>query len=105
MGNIVTGSEEFKKYLRALPESNEIRKKIEKLIDELLMNPSAGEQLQRKLWPRDYTKRGLENVFRYEVDKSMRETYTVRRIDNQNREVRIIDFFRTHKEYERKFHY
>jgi Txe/YoeB family toxin of Txe-Axe toxin-antitoxin module len=88
-----------------LPPNNEIRKKIEKMIDELETNPAAGEQLQKRLWPKDYTRQGLENVFRFEIDKSMRATYTVRRIDNQNREVRIIDFFRTHKEYERKFHY
>lgn len=54
------------------------------MIDELEINPGAGEQLQRKLWPKDYTKQGFENVFRFEIDKSMRATYTVRRIDNQN---------------------
>ena len=105
MGVVVTGSEEFKRYLHALPLGDEVRKKLEKMIDALEINPGAGEQIQRGLWPRDYRKQSFDNVFRYEVDDSMRATYTVRRIDDQNREVRIIDFFRSHKEYERKFRY
>ena len=75
------------------------------MLDTLQLNPNAGDQLARRLWPKDYKKQGFESVFRYEIDNAMRATYTVRRLDNQRREVRIIDFFRTHKEYDRKFHY
>jgi hypothetical protein len=46
----------------------------------------------------------LDNLFRIEVGKGQRITYTIR-IEGVNLDVDVIEFFRTHKEYEKRFHY
>ena len=46
----------------------------------------------------------LDNLFRIEVGKGQRMTYTIR-IEGVNLDVDIIEFFGTHKEYEKRFHY
>jgi hypothetical protein len=45
----------------------------------------------------------LGNLFRMEVGRSQRIAYTLR-IEGNSLDVDIIEFFRTHKEYERRFH-
>lgn len=74
------------------------------MIDKLKEAPDSGEPIQRNVWPRDYRDLDLDNLFRYEVDGSRRATYTIRR-RGSNIDVQIIEFFATHKEYERRFHY
>lgn len=101
----VTGELSFSKFLASLPEDDPVRKKLDKMLDKLKSNPDAGDQIQRGLWPDDYKKAGFRNIFRYEVDDSMRATYTIRHIGSLHIEVAVIEFFRTHKEYERKFRY
>lgn len=101
----VTGEPKFARFLASLSTDDHVRKKLDKMLDTLKINPDAGEQVQRNLWPDDYKKAGFRNVFRYEVDDSMRATYTIRRSGDLHLEVAVIEFFRTHKEYERKFNY
>ena len=46
----------------------------------------------------------VDNLFRVEVGKAQRIAYTIR-IEGDDLDVNVIEFFRTHKEYERRFHY
>jgi hypothetical protein len=46
----------------------------------------------------------LGNLFRMEVGRSQRITYS-HRVEGGSLDVDIIEFFRTHKEYERRFHH
>ena len=48
---------------------------------------------------------GLRCLFRYEIDDSMRATYTIRSAGPLDLEVAVIEFFPTHKDYERRFRY
>ena len=101
----VTGRPSFVRFFSSLSPNDEVRKKLDKMLDALKLNPSAGDQVQRNLWPADYERAGFRNIFRYEVDDSMRATYTIKPVSKLHLEVAVIEFFRTHKEYERKFHY
>jgi hypothetical protein len=47
---------------------------------------------------------GFNNLFRIDVGKGQRMTYTIR-IEGVNLDVDIIEFFSIHKEYEKRFHY
>lgn len=100
----VSGSQTFAGYFQTLPNGSELRNKLQNMIDTLKARPDAGEYVQRKLWPHDYKDLELENLFRYEVDDARRATYTIRR-KGAKIQVLIIEFFPTHKEYERRFHY
>jgi hypothetical protein len=101
----VTGNPSFSNFFYSLPPNDEVKKKLDKMLDTLKINPVVGDQIQKNLWPKDYKKKGFGNVFRYEVDDSMRATYTISIVGKLQLEVAVIEFFRTHKEYERRFHY
>ncbi len=74
------------------------------MIDTLKERPFAGDYVRRELWPQTYIAMGLQNLYRFEVDKGLRAMYSVKR-DGLNVEVKIIEFFATHKEYEKRFGY
>ncbi|MDG6994594.1 MAG: hypothetical protein JRN52_01615 [Nitrososphaerota archaeon] len=101
----VTGEPSFARFFSSLTSDSEVRKKLDKMLERLKVHPDAGDQIQRNLWPEDYKKAGFRNVFRYAVDDSKRVTYTIRMPGKFKLEVAIIEFFETHKKYERRFHY
>jgi hypothetical protein len=47
---------------------------------------------------------GINNLWRYEIDREMRATYTVKR-EGDLFTVRVIEIFPDHKRYERRFGY
>ena len=81
-----------------------LKKRIGNVLDALKEHPDAGDLVERALWPDEYERLALDNLFRIEVGRGQRMTYTIR-IEGVNLDVDIIEFFRTHKEYERRFHY
>src|SRR5487761_133377 len=97
----VTGSPEFSSWFGSLPQG-EMRKKLQGMMDTLKERPFAGDYVRRELWPQTYIAMDLQNLYRFEVDKTMRATYSIKR-DGLNVEVRIVEFFATHKEYEKRF--
>ncbi len=66
-------------------------------------HPDSGDLVERTLWPDEYKRLGLDNLFRIEVGRGQRMTYTIR-IEGSHLDVDILEFFRTHKEYDRRFH-
>ncbi len=82
----------------------ETRKKVEGMLDTLKERVDAGDYVPRSLWPKHPAYEDLSNLFRYEIDRAMRASYTVRR-EGDKYTVRIIEIFPNHKSYERRFHY
>jgi hypothetical protein len=90
-------------WLNSLPPG-ETRKKVEGMLDTLKERPDAGDYVPRSLWPRDPAYGDIVNLFRYEIDRSMRASYTIGRA-GEKYAVRVIEIFPDHKSYERRFHY
>ena len=65
------------------------------MLDTLKERVDAGDYIPRSLWPKHPAYEDLSNLFRYEIDRSMRASYT----------IRMIEIFPDHKSYERRFHY
>lgn len=101
----VTGDPNFSSFFQSLPSNNEIRKKLDRMLERLKVQPDEGDQIKKSLWPEDYKAMGLRCLFRYEIDDSMRATYTIRSAGPLDLEVAVIEFFPTHKDYERRFRY
>lgn len=97
------GEERFVAFLRTLKD-RELKKAIDQVLDALKEHPDAGDLVTRPLWPHEYDRLSLDNLFRIEVGKGRRITYTLR-IEGTNLDVNIIEFFKTHKEYERRFRF
>jgi hypothetical protein len=82
----------------------ELKRKIDDTLSTLKERPDAGDLVQHALWPPDYRMLQLDNLFRMEVGRSQRMTYSIR-IGGEDATVLVIEFFASHKEYERRFGY
>lgn len=90
-------------WLNAL-EAGETKKKVNAMLDTLKERADAGDHVQRSLWPQILAYEGINNLWRYEIDREMRAAYTVKR-EGDVFTVRIIEIFPDHKSYERRFRY
>ena len=86
-----------------MPEG-ETRKKVEGMLDTLKERVDVGNYVPRSLWPNNPAYHDIRNLFRYEIDRAMRATYTLKR-EGERYTVRVIEIFPDHKSYERRFHY
>ena len=75
------------------------------MYDVLRSKPHSGEHVSRERWPEKYAKQGIANLFLYKIGGQLRFPYTIASIDEETVLVKILDFFLTHKEYERVFGY
>jgi putative component of toxin-antitoxin plasmid stabilization module len=99
----VKGEPKFASFLLNLRDA-QLKKRIDDVLDTLKEHPDTGDLVEHALWPGEYERLELDNLFRIKVGKGQRMTYTIR-IEGVNLDVEIIEFFRTHKEYEERFHY
>lgn len=101
---VVHGPLKLQAYLDS-PGDEDLKAKIREMFQILRANPPAGEHVRKKLWPEKYTREGINNLFRYRIGDQMRFAYTIVDPDAATRIIKVLDFFRTHKEYERVFGY
>ncbi len=99
----VRGDPKFASFFMGLSDG-QLKKGIDDVLDALKEHPDSGDLVERSLWPDEYKKLVLDNLFRIEIGREQRMTYTIR-IDGGNLDVDVIEFFPTHKEYERRFHF
>ena len=100
---VVRGEPRFASFFQNLRDKG-LKEGLDDVLNVLKERPDAGDRVERSLWPDEYGEMEIDNLFRMEVGKSQRITYTIR-IEGNNLDVDVIEFFRTHKEYERRFHY
>lgn len=74
------------------------------MLGTLKERADAGDYIPRSLWPKDPACGDIGNLFRYEIDQSMRASYTIGR-KGEKYIVRVIEIFADHKSYGRRFHY
>lgn len=99
----VRGEPRFASFFQNLRDK-ELKRRLDDVLNVLKEHPDAGDLVEKSLWPEKYKEMELENLFRIEVGRSQRIAYTVR-IEGNSLDVEVIEFFRTHKDYERRFHY
>jgi len=76
-----------------------------KAFDELEKNPYAGIKVPGSVWPKIYIKKyGIDNLRKYDMPNGWRLIYTLRGDTIQIVAV-ILEWFTTHKEYEKRFGY
>ncbi|MFA5237074.1 MAG: hypothetical protein WC362_04385 [Methanoregula sp.] len=76
---------------------------ITHLIDKLREIPFFGTQVKKDLFPKEYKKYNLQNLWKFNLSKDMRLTYTITS-DDKTIVVIIIEWF-DHKKYDRRFGY
>lgn len=78
---------------------------LNRAFDDLKKDPFIGVKVQRNDWPRIYVqKHGIDNLRKYDLPNGWRVIYTLRGNDIEIVAV-ILEWFSSHKEYEKRFGY
>lgn len=89
----------------SLAENSPLKKSIKKAISGLKDNVFCGEKIKKELIPKEYIRKyNLNNLFWCKLSKGWRLVYSVAGNSIEVIAV-IIEYFSSHKEYERRFKY
>lgn len=95
-----------KRYLE-LSESDGLKKKIDFVINRLKEKPHFGQPIAKRLIPIQYRQQGIKNAYWVELSKrkGWRLIYNLTS-ENENEIIAIIlEWFDSHKKYEKRFNY
>jgi Txe/YoeB family toxin of Txe-Axe toxin-antitoxin module len=84
-------------------EDKQIYSFIERAIAELKQNPTSGTKIPSALWPKQYRKLGVTNLWKHDLPDAWRLIYTI--AEDEIMIVSIILEWFDHKEYEKRFRY
>jgi len=100
----VRGTREFAEFYSGLDGESYLYKIIKNGLDVLRENMEAGEKVEKRKWPRIYVGRyGIRNLFRLDLDRNYRLTYTII-ADGLKKIVCVLEVM-DHKTYNRRFGY
>ncbi len=84
-------------------EERQLYEYIERARKDIKANHECGIKLAKRLWPKEYYKYDIVNLWKYDLPNGWRIIYTVK--ENQIYIVGIILEWFSHKDYERRFGY
>ncbi len=103
---VVFENEKLKEAYEKLPETDPLRKKIDSVIERIREKPIFGQPIAKRLIPKEYKKKGVDNAFWVELSKGRgwRLIYSLKSF-SEIEIVAIILEWLPHKKYERRFNY
>ncbi len=66
---VVFENEKLKEAYEKLPETDPLRKKIDSVIERIREKPIFGQPIAKRLIPKEYKKKGVDNAFWVELNK------------------------------------
>ena len=84
-------------------ENRQLQEFIRRAIECLTENAECGTKVPKKLWPKQYKKYGITNLWKYDLPGSWRLVYTIEADEVCVISI-ILEWF-DHKKYERRFGY
>jgi hypothetical protein len=91
-------------FVSSLESDSHLRQIVDKALDVLKENMFAGQLIEKKKFPKIYIQKyGITNLYKYNLDRSNRLTYTLV-ADASGIAVVVLEIL-NHKEYEKRFGY
>jgi hypothetical protein len=91
-------------FIVSLPKDDYLRQIINTGLDMLAENMFAGQLIEKKKFPKLYSQKyGINNLYKYNLDKTTRLIYTLV-ADKLGIAVVVLEIL-NHKEYEKRFGY
>jgi len=91
-------------FVSSLESDSHLRQIVDKALDVLKENMFAGQLIEKKKFPKIYVQKyGIKNLYKYNLDRSNRLTYTIV-ADESGIAVVFLEIL-NHKEYEKRFGY
>ena len=104
---VVFENEKLKEAYEKLPETDPLRKKIDSVIERIREKPIFGQPIAKRLIPKEYKKKGVDNAFWAELSKGRgwRLIYSLKSFSEIEIVAIILEWFTRHKDYGRRFGY
>ena len=104
---VVFENEKLKEAYEKLPETDSLRKKIDFVIERIKEKPIFGQPIAKRLIPKEYKKKGVDNAFWVELSKGKgwRLIYSLKSFSEIEIVAIILEWFTRHKDYGRRFRY
>lgn len=100
----VRGTREFAEFYYGLDKKSYLYRIIKRGLDVLRENIEAGEKVEKRKWPKMYVRKyGITNLFRLDLDRNYRLTYTI--IADGSKKIACVLEVMDHKTYNRRFGY
>lgn len=92
-------------YLQ-MDSNDQLKKAIDKAVQDIKKNAFTGEPISKTLIPKDYIRKyGINNIWIIDLTKGARLVYSVTTPTEVEILSIVIEYFHSHKEYERRFKY
>ncbi len=96
----------LKRDFDSLSEDDPLKKRIRRVIEGIKQNPlSYGRPISKDKIPDIYFKEGFDNAFWVDLSKSWRLIYSLTSITEVEILAILLEWFTSHKDYERRFGY
>ena len=100
----LNGTPEFSEFYTHLDKDSETYKRITNCLDALRQDMCTGNQVSQDRFPKYYVKKyKIRNLYRKEIG-NCRLSYTII-AENAKKIVCVLEYFPTHKEYNKRFGY
>lgn len=96
----------LEKAYRNLSNDDILKKRIDRTIEQVKQEPfKIGQPISKDIIPKEYLRDGFDNAFWVDLSKEWRLIYSLRGLNKIEILCIILDWFDSHKKYERKFKY
>lgn len=96
----------LKESFDELSENDPLKKRIRRTVEGIKQNPlSYGQPISKSKIPKVYFAEGFTNAYWVDLSKSWRLIYTLTSTSEVEILAIILEWFTSHKEYERRFNY
>lgn len=104
---VTFGTKKLESSFEALKDGKFEDKKLyefmERAMKDLKKDPTCGTRIEKRLWPKEYKKYGITNLWKYDLPNAWRIVYTIKSDEVQILSV-ILEWF-NHKDYAKRFKY
>ena len=103
---VIFENEHLKQAYEELSETDYLKKRIDFIIERIKGDTSFGQPIAKRLIPREYKDKGFNNAFWVELSKrGWRLIYALKSHSEDEINAIILEWFTSHKDYERRFGY
>ena len=95
--------ESFYKLERGDDSEKELFRLMDQAMNNIEQNAFCGIQMPKRLIPKVYNKKGIKNLWKYDLPRGWRLMYSI--VNEELVVVSIVLEWFNHKEYERRFKY
>lgn len=102
---VIFADDKIEKEFNSLDENDELKKHINRAMDEIKNNVFCSTPIPKRLIPKEYIQKfKVTNLWKYDLPDGWRLVYSIMTPDKVEILAIILEWF-NHPEYERKFHY